>query len=104
MTDPLAAALPDPLGQALHYLRMDGAFYGRSELTAPWGLTMPRTDGYLWFHVVTNGRVLLETAGDGALWLQPGDVAEVEIDGLGTLRNPVVGPVMMAPPGGTAFA
>ena len=26
------------------------------------------------------------------VWLKPGDVAEVEIDGLGTLRNPVVGP------------
>ena len=24
------------------------------------------------------------------VWLQPGDVVEVEIDGLGTLRNPVV--------------
>ena len=27
---------PDPLGEALHSLRMDGAFYCRSELTAPW--------------------------------------------------------------------
>jgi 2-keto-4-pentenoate hydratase/2-oxohepta-3-ene-1,7-dioic acid hydratase in catechol pathway len=26
------------------------------------------------------------------VWLQPGDVVEVEIDGLGTLRNPVVRP------------
>jgi 2-keto-4-pentenoate hydratase/2-oxohepta-3-ene-1,7-dioic acid hydratase in catechol pathway len=26
------------------------------------------------------------------VWLKPGDVVEVEIDGLGTLRNPVVGP------------
>ncbi len=24
------------------------------------------------------------------VWLKPGDVVEVEIDGLGTLRNPVV--------------
>jgi 2-keto-4-pentenoate hydratase/2-oxohepta-3-ene-1,7-dioic acid hydratase in catechol pathway len=23
-------------------------------------------------------------------WLQPGDVAEVEIEGIGTLRNPVI--------------
>jgi hypothetical protein len=27
---------PDPLGEALHFLRMDGASYCRSELTAPW--------------------------------------------------------------------
>ena len=26
------------------------------------------------------------------IWLKPGDVVEAEIDGLGTLRNPVVGP------------
>ena len=37
--DPWAPA--DPLGEALHFLRMDGAFYCRSELTAPWGLTLP---------------------------------------------------------------
>jgi 2-keto-4-pentenoate hydratase/2-oxohepta-3-ene-1,7-dioic acid hydratase in catechol pathway len=24
------------------------------------------------------------------IWLKPGDVTEVEIEGLGTLRNPVV--------------
>ncbi len=24
------------------------------------------------------------------VWLQPGDIVEVEIDGLGTLRNPVI--------------
>ena len=35
---------------------MDGAFYCRSELTAPWGLTLPPMPGYLWFHVVTAGR------------------------------------------------
>jgi hypothetical protein len=26
----------DPLGEALHLLRMSGVFYCRSELTAPW--------------------------------------------------------------------
>ena len=37
--DPFPPA--DPLGEALHFLRMNGAFYCRSELTAPWGLTLP---------------------------------------------------------------
>jgi len=27
----------DPLGEALHLLRLNGTFYCRSELTAPWG-------------------------------------------------------------------
>ena len=67
---------PDPLGEALHFLRMDGAFYCRSELSAPWGMTMPPTSGYLWFHVVTDGRLLLETD-ERSQWLQPGDLALV---------------------------
>jgi len=68
---------PDPLGEALHFLRMDGAFYCRSELTAPWGMTLPPMAGYLWFHVVTAGRVLLETDDERSQWLQPGDLALV---------------------------
>ena len=67
---------PDPLGEALHFLRMDGAFYCRSELTAPWGMTMPPMAGYLWFHVVTDGRLLLDTD-ERSQWLQPGDLALV---------------------------
>jgi AraC-like DNA-binding protein len=68
---------PDPLGEALHSLRMDGAFYCRSELTAPWGLTLPPMPGYLWFHVVTSGGALLEVDPDHARWLHPGDIALV---------------------------
>ena len=58
--DPWAPA--DPLGRALHLLRMNGAFYCRSELSAPWGLTMPAMPGYVWFHVVIAGTLRLETA------------------------------------------
>jgi AraC-like DNA-binding protein len=73
--DPWAPA--DPLGEALHFLRMNGAFYCRSELTAPWGLTLPPMPGYLWFHVVTSGHVWLETDETDASVLQPGDFALV---------------------------
>ncbi len=52
----------DPLGEALHLLRMNGAFYCRTEMTAPWGMAMPAMPGHLWFHVVTAGRCLLRTA------------------------------------------
>ena len=31
----------DPLGEALHFLRMSGVFYARSEFTAPWALALP---------------------------------------------------------------
>jgi AraC-like DNA-binding protein len=73
--DPWAPA--DPLGEALHFLRMNGAFYCRSELTAPWGLTLPPMPSYLWFHVVTVGRCLLETDEGEPRLLQPGDLALV---------------------------
>ncbi len=48
----------DPLGEALHSLRMSGTFYARSELTAPWGIELPAMPGCLMFHVVTDGEVL----------------------------------------------
>ena len=67
----------DPLGEALHSLRMSGAFYCRSEFTEPWGLTLPPLAGYLWFHVVTSGGVSVDL-GDGELTtLRSGDVALV---------------------------
>ena len=73
--DPWAPA--DPVGEALHYLRMNGAFYCRSELSAPWGLTMMAMPGYLWFHVVTSGQVLLEAPGGEIASLRPGDLGLV---------------------------
>jgi AraC-like DNA-binding protein len=73
--DPWAPA--DPLAEALHPLRMNGAFYCRSELTAPWGMTLPPMPGYIWFHVVTDGRARLEGPEADPLWLQPGELALV---------------------------
>lgn len=67
----------DPLGEALHFLRMSGTFYGRSELTAPWGLWLPPMDGCIWFHVVTSGSCWLEVEGREPLALRPGDFALV---------------------------
>ncbi len=68
---------PDPLGEALHVLRMSGTFYCRSELTAPWGLDLPPEPGSLWFHVVTAGRCWLELDGHEPRELQRGDFALV---------------------------
>lgn len=67
----------DPLGEALHFLRMTGLFYCRSELTAPWGLSMPAMPGCLWFHVVTAGRCGLDVEDVSSVTLSPGDFALV---------------------------
>jgi len=88
--DPWAPS--DPLAEALHLVRMNGAFYCRSELTAPWGMTLPPMPGYLWFHVVTAGEVLLEAAGEQAT-LRAGEVALVPHGGGHVLRGDPGAPV-----------
>jgi AraC-like DNA-binding protein len=75
LDDPFAPT--DPLGEALHILRMNGAFYARSELTAPWGLTMPAMPGNLWFHVATTGSYQLEVEPGEVCTLAAGDLALV---------------------------
>ncbi|MFW2380956.1 MAG: cupin domain-containing protein, partial [Acidimicrobiales bacterium] len=65
----------DPLAEALHYLRMDGMFYCRSELTAPWGIELPPMPDCLWFHVVASGRCTLVDADGNSYELQQGDIA-----------------------------
>jgi AraC-like DNA-binding protein len=70
-------ASTDPLGEALHFLRMSGTFYCRSELTAPWCLVLPPRAGCLSFHVVTAGRCWVEVEGTDPTVLGPGDLALV---------------------------
>jgi AraC-like DNA-binding protein len=72
-----AASPVDPLGEALHFLRMTGTSYCRSELTAPWGLELPARTGCLSFHVVMTGRCSLEIEGEGSRLLHPGEFALV---------------------------
>jgi AraC-like DNA-binding protein len=64
----------DALGEALHFLRMDGMFYCRSELTAPWGIDLPPMPGCLWFHVVTEGSLLLVDSTGACHQVHEGDV------------------------------
>jgi len=70
-------AVADPVGEALHFLRMSGTFYCRSEFAAPWALDIPPLQNCLMLHVVTAGRGFLELEGTPARLLQPGDLALV---------------------------
>ena len=63
----------DPLGEALHFLRMDGVVYARSELSAPWAVDLPPMEDCVMFHVVTEGQCWLTTEEDEPLLLQPGE-------------------------------
>src|SRR5699024_6493660 len=74
--DPIPAST-DPLGAALHSLRMSGMFYCRSHLSAPWGLTLPPMDECVGFHRVIAGRALLEIDDTEPLVWRSGELALV---------------------------
>ncbi len=74
---PTAPSATDPLGIALHRLRLTGALYCRSELTAPWGIGIPSIPGTLSFLAMTAGRAWI-TVGDSApVALEPGSLTLV---------------------------
>jgi AraC-like DNA-binding protein len=70
-------ALSDPVGEALHFLRVSGTFYCRSEFRDPWALEIPPMQDCLMLHVVTAGRCFLEIEGQQRQVLQPGNLALV---------------------------
>jgi AraC-like DNA-binding protein len=76
MPDPWQSS-PDPLGEALHFLRVSGSFYCLSEFTAPWGLDLPPMQDCVMFHVVTSGECRLEVEGAETCTLRPGALALV---------------------------
>lgn len=80
----------DPLGEALHFLRISGSFYCLSEFTAPWGLDLPSMQDCVMFHVVTAGECRLEVAGAEPCTLRPGALALVP-HGRGHILNSAPG-------------
>jgi AraC-like DNA-binding protein len=80
MNDPLPdlwKSSADPLGEALHFLRMSGSFYCLSEFTTPWALDLPPMQDCVMFHVVTAGECRLEVPGADVCTLRPGALALV---------------------------
>ena len=67
----------DPLGEALHFLRMSGVLYSRADFSEPWGMELPPIAGCLMFHVMISGRCWLDVEGAELSLLQQGDLALV---------------------------
>ncbi|MEM1086071.1 MAG: AraC family transcriptional regulator [Verrucomicrobiota bacterium] len=63
----------DPLGEALHALRLSGTFFCRSELSAPWGIELPPMPDSLMFHIVTEGSAWILFADGERLQLETND-------------------------------
>lgn len=98
LATPPPIALSDPFGEVLHHLRLEGTFYCRSELTAPWGIDVPAMPGHLTFQVVTSGRCWLEVEGQdpflveqGALTLIPHGLAHRFVSSPGESTVPLFG-------------
>ena len=68
---------PDPVGEALHRLRVSGVFYCRTEAAGPWAVDMPAFGDCLTFHVVTAGEVWVAVPGAAPVHLRAGDLALV---------------------------
>lgn len=69
------AEISDPVGEALHLLKLNGTYYCRSELQAPWGVELPPFEGHMMFHVVTRGECWLEVSGEKPHLLRQGSLA-----------------------------
>lgn len=67
----------DPLGDALHALRLSGSFFCCSELSAPWGIDLPPMPDSLMFHIVTEGTAWISFANGERFQLGAGDFALV---------------------------
>lgn len=65
----------DPLGETLHLLRLTGTLYCRAELTAPWGVALPRLPDCMVFLVVTAGQGWLDIEGEEPRLLRAGTLA-----------------------------
>ena len=67
----------DPVGEALHHLRVTGVFYSRTEADGPWAVEMPAFGDCVSFHVVTVGEAWVQVEGGPPVRLVPGDLALV---------------------------
>lgn len=65
--------MSDPLGEILHSLRISGALYCRSELSAPWGIEIPSSD-HASFHVLLDTSCWLRLPDAEPQVLQPGEL------------------------------
>jgi AraC-like DNA-binding protein len=67
----------EPLGETLQGLRMSGALYCQSELSAPWGLALPPLPDCLIFHIVVAGQCRIQVEGIDDQMLHEGDLVVV---------------------------
>ena len=85
LPDPATVAHPlgDPLGEVLHLLKLAGTFYCQAELSAPWGIEVPRIEDMLAFLVVTEGCAWIEIPGQPPQPIGKGELVLLTALGVG---------------------
>lgn len=67
----------DPLADPLRLLKLTGVLHCRAELTAPWGLDLPRIPDCMAIHVVNSGELYLDIAGQPTRNVKAGSLVMV---------------------------
>ena len=89
-----ADAQPDVVSEVLRAVRLGAEVFGRFELSAPWGMRVPRTEQHLSFYVIARGGAWLDVETEGKrdsarqLALSAGDVVLLPHGEPHVLRDP----------------
>lgn len=67
----------DPLADPLRLLRLTGVLHCQAELTAPWGLDLPRIPNCMAIHIVNSGRLFIDIAGQPTREIEAGSLVMV---------------------------
>lgn len=67
----------DPLADPLRLLKLTGVLHCRAEMTAPWGLDLPRIPDCMAIHVVTEGACYLDIAGQPGVRVGEGELVMI---------------------------
>ena len=67
----------DPLADPLRLLKLTGVLHCRAELSAPWGLDLPRIADCMAIHIVNDGAMLLDIAGQPTREVKAGSLVVI---------------------------
>ena len=77
----------DPLADPLRLLKLTGVLHCRAELTAPWGLDLPRIPNCMAIHIVNEGALLLDIAGQPTREVRAGSLVLIPHGSAHQLRS-----------------
>lgn len=67
----------DPLADPLRLLKLTGVLHCAAEFTAPWGLALPAIENCIALHIVNEGRLTLDLAGQPPLEVHAGSLVMI---------------------------